>query len=152
VQNVVTYSTVIDVPNPDLRLKPGMTANVNIEIARRTNALRVPNAALRFRPTKDIFDALKQPMPEELNRGFGRGNRAGQQNAGGPGGGGAPGAQSGAGAPNPEMPAAPNAKAGDPSKNGKNASTGSGQAPASKNTPAGQNAQNQQGGQNAQGA
>ena len=51
---------VIDVPNPDLKLKPGMTANVSIEIARRANALRIPNAALRFRPTKDIFDALNQ--------------------------------------------------------------------------------------------
>jgi HlyD family secretion protein len=80
VQNVVTYSTVIDVPNQDLKLKPGMTANVNIEIARRDNVLRVPNAALRFRPTKDIFDALNQPMPAELERGFGRGNRGGQQN------------------------------------------------------------------------
>src|SRR5207237_8132786 len=39
VQNVVTYSTLIDVPNPDLRLKPGMTANVNIEIARKSNVL-----------------------------------------------------------------------------------------------------------------
>jgi HlyD family secretion protein len=78
VQNVVTYSTVIDVPNPELKLKPGMTANVNIEIARRDNVLRVPNAALRFRPTKDVFDALNQPMPPELERGSGRGNRGGQ--------------------------------------------------------------------------
>ena len=82
VQNVVTYSTVIDVPNPDLKLKPGMTANVNIEIARRDSVLRVPNAALRFRPTKDIFDALNQPMPPELERGIGgRGNRGGGQNS-----------------------------------------------------------------------
>ncbi|MGH9329897.1 MAG: efflux RND transporter periplasmic adaptor subunit, partial [Vicinamibacterales bacterium] len=50
VQNVVTYATVIDVPNPELKLKPGMTANVTIEIARADNVLRVPNAALRFRP------------------------------------------------------------------------------------------------------
>jgi HlyD family secretion protein len=91
VQNVVTYSTVIDVPNPELKLKPGMTAQVTIEIARRQNALRVPNAALRFRPTKDIFDALNQAMPPELDRGFGRG-RGDRQNAGagapsgGPGG------------------------------------------------------------------
>src|SRR4029077_19244405 len=106
VQNVVTYSTVIDVPNPDLRLKPGMTANVNIEIARRTNALRVPNAALRFRPTKDIFDALKRPMPPELERGFGRGNRG--QNAGGPGAGGGP---AGAGAPGVGAEGAPAAGA-----------------------------------------
>ena len=42
VQNVVTYSTVIAVPNGDLKLKPGMTANVNIEVARKTNVLRAP--------------------------------------------------------------------------------------------------------------
>jgi HlyD family secretion protein len=63
-QNVVTYATVIEVPNPELKLKPGMTANVNVEIARRTNAIRVPNAALRFRPTNEIFAALGQTPPE----------------------------------------------------------------------------------------
>jgi HlyD family secretion protein len=51
-QNVVSYVTVIDVPNPELKLKPGMTANVTVEIARADNALRVPNAALRFRPAQ----------------------------------------------------------------------------------------------------
>ncbi len=63
-QNVVTYATVIDVPNVELKLKPGMTANVNIEIARRQNVLRVPNAALRFRPTSEIFAALGQTSPD----------------------------------------------------------------------------------------
>ena len=63
VQNVVTYQTVIDVPNPELKLKPGMTANVNIEIARRADVLRVPNGALRFRPTAEIFTALGQTPP-----------------------------------------------------------------------------------------
>ena len=48
-QNVVSYVTMIDVPNPDLKLKPGMTANVTVEIARVDDVLRVPNAALRFR-------------------------------------------------------------------------------------------------------
>mgnify|MGYP001170184003 CR=1 FL=1 len=62
-QNVVTYATVIDVPNPDLKLKPGMTANVNVEIARRADVLRVPNTALRFRPTNDIYAALGQTPP-----------------------------------------------------------------------------------------
>ncbi len=81
VQNVVTYSTVIDVPNPQYKLKPGMTANVTIEIARRSNVLRAPAAALRFRPTNDVFAALKQEVPAELNRAMGRG-------PGGPGGGG----------------------------------------------------------------
>ena len=60
VQNVTTYGTVITVPNRELKLKPGMTANVKIEIAKRTNALRIPNAALRFRPTSEVFAALNQ--------------------------------------------------------------------------------------------
>jgi len=51
VQNVVTYNSVITVDNSDLKLKPGMTANVSIETATRTNALRAPNAALRFKPS-----------------------------------------------------------------------------------------------------
>ena len=50
VQNVVSYVTVIDVPNLDGKLKPGMTANVEIEIARADDVLIVPNAATRFQP------------------------------------------------------------------------------------------------------
>ncbi|MBU6378398.1 MAG: efflux RND transporter periplasmic adaptor subunit [Gammaproteobacteria bacterium] len=53
VQNVVTYDAVIDVANPDLRLKPGMTATVAVIADRRSAVLRVPNAALRFRPAGD---------------------------------------------------------------------------------------------------
>jgi HlyD family secretion protein len=53
-QTVVTYDTIIAVNNPDLKLKPGMTANVSIEVARRQNALKVPNAALRFRPPDTV--------------------------------------------------------------------------------------------------
>jgi len=49
-QNVVTYTTVIRTSNPDGRLRPGMTANVTVQIERRDGVLRVPNAALRFRP------------------------------------------------------------------------------------------------------
>lgn len=48
--NVVTYPTIITVDNPGLKLRPGMTANVTIVVARRENVLRAPNAALRFRP------------------------------------------------------------------------------------------------------
>jgi HlyD family secretion protein len=51
VQNVVTYDVVINVDNPDLKLKPGMTANVSIVVEKRTGVLKVPNAALRFRPS-----------------------------------------------------------------------------------------------------
>jgi HlyD family secretion protein len=49
-QNVISYDTVIAVNNADLKLRPGMTANVTIVTAQQTNALNVPNAALRFRP------------------------------------------------------------------------------------------------------
>lgn len=49
IQNVVTYDVIISVDNPDLKLKPGMTANITIVTARNEDALRAPNAALRFR-------------------------------------------------------------------------------------------------------
>ena len=45
-----------------------MTANVNVEIARRSNVLRVPNAALRFRPTNEMFAALGLTPPSDLAR------------------------------------------------------------------------------------
>jgi HlyD family secretion protein len=49
-QNVVTYIVVIGVDNKELKLKPGMTANVSIETARKNNVLKLPAAALRFKP------------------------------------------------------------------------------------------------------
>lgn len=52
VQNVVTYNVVVAVDNQDLRLKPGMTANVSIVVAQKEDALVVPNAALRFAPPR----------------------------------------------------------------------------------------------------
>ena len=98
VSNVTTYGTVIDVPNPQLKLKPGMTANVKVEIAKRTDVLRVPNAALRFRPTPDLFAALNQQVPPEATTGGGRGR-------GGQGGGGARRNAEGAGSASPGPPA-----------------------------------------------
>lgn len=50
VQNVVTYTAVIDVANPARKLRPGMTANITATVAEKKNVLTVPNAALRFRP------------------------------------------------------------------------------------------------------
>lgn len=50
VQNVVTYNVVIQVRNPELKLRPGMTANASILVAQRENVLKIPNAVLRFRP------------------------------------------------------------------------------------------------------
>jgi HlyD family secretion protein len=81
VQNVVTYPVVIDAPNPEYKLRPGMTATVEIEIARRDDVLRAPAAALRFRPTNDMFAALKQEVPAEMQRG-GRGGMGGREGFG----------------------------------------------------------------------
>jgi HlyD family secretion protein len=62
-QNVVTYQTIIDVPNPELKLRLGMTANVTVETRRRDNVLRAPNAAVRFKPTTEMFALLGQADP-----------------------------------------------------------------------------------------
>ncbi len=63
-QNVVTYVVVIGVDNRDLRLKPGMTANVTLEVGRRDGVLKLPAAALRFRP-KTVSAPPKPPAGGE---------------------------------------------------------------------------------------
>ena len=63
-QNVVTYPVIIDVPNPDQALRPNMTANVVIDVAVAHDVLRVPNAALRFRPEESAV-AGAPSSPEE---------------------------------------------------------------------------------------
>jgi len=63
VQNVVTYDAVIDVANDELLLRPGMTANVAFIYARADDALRVPNAALRFRPDAELMRKVSKPEP-----------------------------------------------------------------------------------------
>ena len=83
VNNVTTYSTMINVPNEDLRLKPGMTANLKVQVAHKPNVLRVMNTALRFRPSLDVFAALNEPVPPELQ---GRGRRGGGGGGRGSGG------------------------------------------------------------------
>jgi len=62
-QNVVTYDVLINVDNKDLRLKPGMTANVSIIWATQSGILRIPNAALRFRPADQKISATEQKGP-----------------------------------------------------------------------------------------
>jgi HlyD family secretion protein len=78
-QNVVTYDAILRVDNPEGRLRPGMTANVRIVCERRDNVLRVPNAALRFKPPSEMVLA--------------------DQSGGGPGGAGRPAAAGDGGAP-----------------------------------------------------
>ncbi len=88
VQNVVTYKVIVAAANPDQRLLPGMTANVEIIAGEREDALRIPNAALRFLP--------EGVAPQAAGGGGGPGGGPGGGGAapgggGGPGGGGAPG-------------------------------------------------------------
>jgi len=68
VQNVVTYDVVILVGNKDLKLKPGMTANVSVMIAHREGALKIPNAALRFRPESARKEGGKGGGPPQKAR------------------------------------------------------------------------------------
>lgn len=63
-QNVVTYTAVIEVANPGLKLRPGMTANITVSIAKRENVLTVPNAALRFRP--NLSEEEQQKLRERM--------------------------------------------------------------------------------------
>ena len=81
VQNVVTYNVVINVENPEQKLKPGMTANLTITIDERNNVLKVPNSALRFTPQ----DANRQRTGAgqgQGQQGQGQGRRRQQQQQG----------------------------------------------------------------------
>lgn len=77
VQNVVTYDTVIGVSNADLKLKPGMTANVSIIVAHRDNVLLVKNAALRYRPPDATPAPTGPPRPSGGPAGGSGGPRTG---------------------------------------------------------------------------
>lgn len=70
IQNVVNYTVVVDVDNRQLKLMPGMTANVKILVGSREDALRVPNMALRFQPPSDLIDSTK--LKEQRMSGTGR--------------------------------------------------------------------------------
>jgi HlyD family secretion protein len=74
-QNVVTYNVIIDVSNPDMKLMPGMTANLTIEVARKDNVLRAPVQAIRFSPPESA-------IPKSLEQKSG-GERTPENNMGG---------------------------------------------------------------------
>jgi HlyD family secretion protein len=74
VQNVVTYDTVIGVSNPELKLKPGMTANVSIVVAHKDDVLQIKNAALRYRPPDATPVETRKTVTTRAGRpGMGRG-------------------------------------------------------------------------------
>lgn len=69
VQNVVTYDAVVDVNNADLKLRPGMTATVTFIYAEKDDALRIPNAALRFRPPQELLERRRLERREKNKEG-----------------------------------------------------------------------------------
>ena len=89
-QNVVTYPVIVEVSNPDLLLRPTMTANVTIDVATVRDVLRVPNAALRFKPEEKVASSAEDRAAKMAP---GAGAQGGAAPGGAPGGaGGAPGA------------------------------------------------------------
>jgi len=89
VQNVVTYTTIVQVENPELKLLPGMTATVSIVVGQAKNALRIPNSALRFTPElsqeemRALFEKMRAERQAQRGGQPGAGRRSQQ---GGPGG------------------------------------------------------------------
>jgi HlyD family secretion protein len=108
-QNVINYDCVIDVNNSDLKLLPGMTANVSIIIAERNNVLKIPNAAMRFRPpeafatpgktnaTPQFASQTQRPPESEGGGGSARQRGPGEGGGGGMGPGGPRGGPRGPG-------------------------------------------------------
>ena len=81
---VVTYDAVIDVENKDKTLRPGMTANVTFVLDQVSDAVKIPNAALRFKPTREQMVAIRAKVGGSGERGSGRRNRG--SDGGGSGG------------------------------------------------------------------
>jgi|ERR1044071_369643 HlyD family secretion protein len=106
-QNVVNYDCVVQVDNADLKLLPGMTANVSIIVAERQNVFKIPNAALRFRPPETVIAETKTNVAMRTPVSTGGGGRANGDGMGrggpregggpGPGGGGRRGGEAGGG-------------------------------------------------------
>lgn len=72
VQNVVTYTAVVNVDNPDLKLKPGMTASITAVVAEARNVLKIPNAALRFKPETAAAPSTATAAPRKRPEGAAR--------------------------------------------------------------------------------
>jgi len=92
VQNVVTYTTIVAVENPEMKLRPGMTATVSIVVGEAKNALLVPNSALRFTPQftqeelQEMFEKLKRERQERRGDSAQAGAESPSQTGGAPAG------------------------------------------------------------------
>jgi HlyD family secretion protein len=90
VSGVVTYDAVIDVDNKDRTLRPGMTASVTFVLAQVADAVKIPNSALRFKPTKEQQTAMREQFgggSGGSGRGSGRRGASGSDGTGGGSGG-----------------------------------------------------------------
>jgi HlyD family secretion protein len=116
-QNVVKYTVIVNVPNPDLKLLPGMTANITVHVQKVTDVLKVPASATRYYPSQEVVDKMMKIWPDSIkqkvqkwidrrskggqqgwtSRGQGQGSSGGQNAGGGQGRQGGYGSQSGAG-------------------------------------------------------
>ncbi len=67
-QNVVNYTVIIDVPNPDLKLLPGMTANITVMVKEVKDILKVPTTALRFTPPQEYLDEMMKNLPDSIKK------------------------------------------------------------------------------------
>jgi HlyD family secretion protein len=70
VQNVVEYTVIIEAPNPKLKLMPGMTANITINVAEAKDVLKVPTTALRFTPPREYLAKLMEQLPDSIKQRF----------------------------------------------------------------------------------
>ncbi|MBI3193717.1 MAG: efflux RND transporter periplasmic adaptor subunit [Ignavibacteriae bacterium] len=77
-QNVVTYTVIIEVPNPDLKLRPGMTATVSVLIEKKEHVVRVPTLALRFQPPAEVLEKFDGEKPNGTT-GMSNGNQSGER-------------------------------------------------------------------------
>jgi HlyD family secretion protein len=84
-QNVVTYVVVVNVDNSDMKLKPGMTANVSVEVAKKDDVLKLPPAALRFKPKSKDDDTKDKAKADRTGASGQRPAAAGGPNGGGKG-------------------------------------------------------------------
>jgi HlyD family secretion protein len=83
-QNVVNYTVIIDVPNEELKLLPGMTANITVLIDESRDVLKVPATALRFTPSQDVISEMIKSAPDSVKKMMERWTAGGRQrNSGG---------------------------------------------------------------------
>jgi HlyD family secretion protein len=78
VQNVVTYSVILSIENRELKLKPGMTANISIVVDKRESVLKIPNASLRYTPPNTTPPAAAEPEPSSPAGAKGKSSSAGE--------------------------------------------------------------------------